>query len=81
MEVLKLMIAHSSDRERGQSTSGGVNSTIRVKMSTECPSQSIGPVNQLFSILVNTLLASQCAISPESLWPSDYGPTAIEQGL
>lgn len=40
---------------------------------SNCSSLSAGPVNQLFSVLMQTLLTAQCAISPA--WPEDYGPT------
>lgn len=47
----------------------------------ECSVESAGPANQLFSLLVQTILAAQCAISPKDMWPKDYGPTAVEQGI
>lgn len=46
----------------------------------ECATNSVGPANHLFSLLIQTILAAQCAISPKDTWPKDYGPTAIEQG-
>lgn len=49
-------------------------------LTPECAAQSIGPANQLFGLLVQTILAAQCAISPKDMWPKDYGPTAVEQG-
>lgn len=48
---------------------------------TNCSSQSIGPVGQLFGLLVQSLLVTQCALSPETDWPEDYGPTAVRHGL
>lgn len=48
---------------------------------TNCANQSVGPVRQLYSLLLNTLLVSQCSISPPTEWPEDYGPTALEHGL
>ncbi|KFB42236.1 AGAP003785-PE-like protein [Anopheles sinensis] len=50
-------------------------------MSGQCASQSLGPANQLFGLLVQTILAAQCTISPPDMWPKDYGPTALAQGL
>uniref|UniRef100_A0A182MEM3 Glucose-methanol-choline oxidoreductase N-terminal domain-containing protein n=1 Tax=Anopheles culicifacies TaxID=139723 RepID=A0A182MEM3_9DIPT len=47
----------------------------------QCASQSVGPANQLFGLLVQTILAAQCAISPPDMWPKDYGPTALARGL
>lgn len=49
-------------------------------LSPECAANSVGPANQLFSLLVQTILAAQCGLSPKDTWPKDYGPTAIEQG-
>ncbi|XP_059619918.1 glucose dehydrogenase [FAD, quinone]-like isoform X1 [Phlebotomus argentipes] len=46
-----------------------------------CAAQSVGPANQLIGLLINTLLASQCALSPPEMWPKDYGPTALEKGF
>ncbi|XP_031636376.1 glucose dehydrogenase [FAD, quinone]-like isoform X3 [Contarinia nasturtii] len=50
-------------------------------LNPSCAAQSVGPANQLFGLLVQTILAAQCAISPKDMWPKDYGPTAVEQGL
>ncbi|XP_049281046.1 glucose dehydrogenase [FAD, quinone]-like isoform X1 [Anopheles funestus] len=50
-------------------------------MGGQCAAQSVGPANQLFGLLVQTILAAQCAISPPDMWPKDYGPTALAQGL
>lgn len=40
---------------------------------------SIG--NQLISVLIRTILAAQCAITPTDMWPQDYGVTAMEKGM
>jgi len=50
-------------------------------LTSQCVSQSVGPANQLFGLLIQTILAAQCSISPPEMWPKDYGPTAIEKGL
>lgn len=50
-------------------------------VSPQCAAQSLGPANELFGALIQTILTVQCAISPPELWPKDYGPTAIEYGL
>lgn len=47
---------------------------------SRCTSQSIGPANQLFSLLMQTLIQAQGSISPPGMWPKDYLPTAIENG-
>jgi choline dehydrogenase len=46
-----------------------------------CAAQSVGVANNLFGLLLQTLIAAQCAISPPEKWPKDYGPTALEKGL
>lgn len=49
-------------------------------LTPECAVHSVGPANQLFGLLIQTILAAQCAMSPKDMWPKDYGPTAVEQG-
>lgn len=49
-------------------------------VSTQCASQSLGPANQLFAVLVQTILAAQCNISAPEQWPKDQGPNAFENG-
>lgn len=49
-------------------------------LTTQCSSHSIGPANDLFALLIQTLLAAHCSISSANNWPKDYGPTAIEKG-
>ncbi|XP_031628483.1 glucose dehydrogenase [FAD, quinone]-like [Contarinia nasturtii] len=50
-------------------------------LSPQCAAQSVGTANQLFASLVQTILAAHCSISPPEMWPPDYGPKAIENGL
>lgn len=50
-------------------------------VSAQCASQSIGPANQLFALLIQTIISAQCSISPPELWPKDYGPQALESGI
>lgn len=49
-------------------------------VSEQCAAQSLGPANELFGALVQTILAVQCAISPPELWPKDFGPDAMQHG-
>lgn len=49
-------------------------------ITSPCQAHSVGASNQLFGLLIQTILASQCAISPPDMWPKDYGPEAIEKG-
>lgn len=46
-----------------------------------CAAQSIGPGNQLFVSLVNTVLAAQCAISPPEMWPKNYAKDALQKSM
>ena len=46
----------------------------------QCSVQSVGAGAQLFLSLIQTLIASQCAISPDQMWPRDYGKTAVKKG-
>lgn len=50
-------------------------------MVTQCAADSVGTANQLFGLLIQTILAAQCAISPPSVWPEDYGEKFSEKGL
>lgn len=50
-------------------------------MDLPCAAQSVGPSNQLFGLLLQTILTAQCNISPPDFWPKDYGPIATETGL
>lgn len=47
---------------------------------SQCASHSVGPANQLFGLLLQTILAAQCSISPSNQWPEDYGEKFREQG-
>lgn len=47
----------------------------------QCASHSIGPANQLFGLLIQTILAAQCSISPSNQWPEDYGEKFLKQGF
>lgn len=49
-------------------------------LAPQCATQSIGVTNNLFGLLLQTLLAAQCGLSPPEMWPKDFGPTALEQG-
>jgi len=46
-----------------------------------CALQSNGVSNNLFGLMVQTLLAAQCSLSPPDLWPADHAPHALEHGL
>lgn len=48
---------------------------------TQCASRSLGPANQLFAVLVQTILAAQCNISASDQWPMDYGPHVLQNGV
>lgn len=43
------------------------------EVAIQCAAQSVGAANQLFGLLIQTLLAAQCSISSPSLWPEDFG--------
>lgn len=48
---------------------------------SQCASHSIGPANQLFGLLIQAILATQCSISPPNLWPEDYGEKFVEKSM
>lgn len=50
-------------------------------LTAQCAAQSVGTVNHLFGILIQTILTAQCSISPPELWPKDYGENLSTTGL
>lgn len=46
----------------------------------QCAAQSTGAANQLFGLLIQTIMAAQCSISPPNFWPEDYGEKFAAQG-
>lgn len=40
-----------------------------------CPATLTGAPSHMFMTLINTLLTSQCLLSPTDLYPADYGPS------
>lgn len=46
-----------------------------------CSSQSIGPANQLFALLIQSILSTKCSISAPDIWPADYAEHALRNGL
>lgn len=50
------------------------------QLAPQCAAQSVGASNGLFGLLLQTLLAAQCALSPPEQWPADFGPSALENG-
>lgn len=49
-------------------------------MASQCAGPSVGAANQLFSSLIQTILAFQCSLSPPDMWPKDYGETVLNEG-
>lgn len=49
--------------------------------SLQCPEQSTGAVSTILQVLIQTLLASQCALSPSTEWPEDFGPKFLRHEL
>lgn len=50
-------------------------------ITTQCGASSIGPANQLFATLIQTILAVQCNITTADQWPHDYGQQVLENGM
>ncbi|GAB0093746.1 hypothetical protein DMENIID0001_089200 [Sergentomyia squamirostris] len=52
-------------------------------ISSPCVTHLAGPgsVNQYMRLLLNSLLLSQCSISPPEMWPADYGDIVIQEGF
>lgn len=49
-------------------------------IASPCQAQSLGTSNQIFGLLLQTLLATQCSISPPAMWPNDYLSEALQNG-
>ncbi|XP_065363247.1 glucose dehydrogenase [FAD, quinone]-like [Calliphora vicina] len=47
----------------------------------QCPAPSVGIMNSLVTLLVQSLYAAQCNISKSDYWPPDYAETALKSGL
>ncbi|XP_065365833.1 glucose dehydrogenase [FAD, quinone]-like [Calliphora vicina] len=47
----------------------------------QCSLNSVGSMNTFVGVLIQSLLATQCQISPASYWPLDYAAEALEIGL
>lgn len=62
---------------------------FRVKMATladatfapQCPIPSVGIMNSLVTLLVQSIFAAQCNISRVDYWPQDYAEEALQKGL
>lgn len=46
-----------------------------------CTQNSIGDLNTFIGILMQSILASQCLISPPNIWPPDYANEALAKDL
>lgn len=46
-----------------------------------CQAQSHGTSNQIFGLLLQTILATQCSISPPEMWPNDYLSEGLQNGF
>lgn len=46
----------------------------------QCAARSVGPANQLFIQLIQTLVAAHCSIPQPNIWPEDYGSIAKKHG-
>ncbi|XP_065364081.1 glucose dehydrogenase [FAD, quinone]-like [Calliphora vicina] len=47
----------------------------------QCSAPSVGIMNSLVTLLVQSLYAAQCNISKSDYWPPDYAETALKSGL
>ncbi|XP_013105613.2 glucose dehydrogenase [FAD, quinone] [Stomoxys calcitrans] len=50
-------------------------------LAAQCAIPSVGPVNALVTLLVQSILTAQCNISRVDEWPEDYGDEALRKGL
>lgn len=45
----------------------------------QCAAQSVGPGNQMFIQLIQTLMTAHCSIPSPNIWPKDHGPIAAKR--
>lgn len=50
-------------------------------ISPDCAAQSVGAGNQLFLALIQTILTTQCSLSPADKWPRDCGGAQAYEGV
>ena len=50
-------------------------------MLSKCGALSTGASTNMFGLLVQTLIAAHCALSPPDMWPKDIAPDALQNGL
>ncbi|XP_073831462.1 glucose dehydrogenase [FAD, quinone]-like [Musca autumnalis] len=62
-------------------TASAAASSAGVGCSAQCPIPSVGTVNALVSLLVESVLSAQCNISNKALWPEDYAEQVLKNGL
>lgn len=58
-----------------------VGLTAEVIQPPQCSIPSVGIMNSLVSLLVQSIFAAQCNISRTDYWPPCYGETALKEGL
>lgn len=55
--------------------------TPEVIIPPQCSIPSVGLMNSLVTLLVQSIYAAQCNISRSEYWPPDYAETALNKGL
>ena len=51
------------------------------QMLSQCGAYSNGASSSIFGVLLQTLMAAHCALSPPEMWPIDMGPEAVRNGI
>lgn len=49
-------------------------------MLSKCGALSTGASSNLFQVLLQTLIAAHCALSPPEMWPKDMSQEAVDNG-
>lgn len=58
----------------------GMSACNQTFLQPQCAARSVGPANQLFIQLIQTIVTAHCSISQPNFWPKDYGPIAEKCG-
>lgn len=51
------------------------------QLNSQCAAKSIGFANNVFGLMLQTFVASQCSLAPSDKWPKDYADVAMNGGI
>lgn len=51
------------------------------QFNSQCAAQSIDFANNVFGLMLQTFVASQCSLASSEKWPKDYADVAMNGGI